>query len=55
MDGAVAGALSHLRQGAGDQVTEQEELQKRIRRNALLLGLLAVAVYVVYYLIEFAR
>ena len=30
-------------------------LQKRIRRSALLLGLLALAVYVAYYLIQLWR
>ena len=33
-------------------MTEQDELQKRIRRNALLLALLALAVYVAYYAIQ---
>ena len=33
-------------------MTRQDELQKRIRRNALLLALLAVAFYLSYYLIQ---
>jgi hypothetical protein len=36
-------------------VRQQDELRKRIRRNALLLGLLALCVYVGYYLIELGR
>ena len=36
-------------------MTEQEELQKRIRRNALQLALLALAFYVAYYLIQLSR
>jgi hypothetical protein len=33
-------------------MSEQEELQKRIRRNALVLALLALAIYVAYYVIH---
>jgi hypothetical protein len=33
-------------------MTERGELQRRIRRNALLLALLAVAIYVGYYLLQ---
>ena len=33
-------------------MSDQEELQKRIRRSALLLALLALAVYVAYYVIH---
>ena len=33
-------------------MTERDELQRRVRRNALLLGLLALGVYVAYYLIQ---
>ena len=36
-------------------MTGHEKLQKRIRRNALLLGLLALAVYVAYYVIQLTR
>jgi hypothetical protein len=36
-------------------VRQQDELRKKIRRNALLLGLLALCVYVAYYLIELGR
>ena len=36
-------------------MTGQDEMQRRIRRNALLLGLLALAVYVAYYLIQLTR
>ncbi len=34
-------------------MNQRDDLRRRIRRDALLLGLLAVAVYVVYYLLEF--
>jgi hypothetical protein len=33
-------------------VTGRGELERRIRRNALLLALLAVAIYVGYYLLQ---
>jgi hypothetical protein len=33
-------------------VTDRDEQQRRIRRNALLLGALALAVYVAYYVIQ---
>jgi hypothetical protein len=36
-------------------VTEQQQMQRRIRRNALLLGFLALAFYVGYYLIQITR
>jgi len=36
-------------------VTDQDELQRRIRRNALLLGLLALAFYAAYYMIQLSR
>lgn len=36
-------------------MTNQEQLQRRIRRNALLLGLLALALYVSYYLIQLSH
>ena len=36
-------------------MTGQDEIQRRIRRNALLLGLLALAFYVAYYVIQLAK
>ncbi len=36
-------------------MTARDELQRRARRTALLLGLLALAVYVAYYLIQLSR
>lgn len=33
-------------------MTQQDELQRRNRRKALLLGLLAAAFYVGYYLLQ---
>jgi hypothetical protein len=36
-------------------VTQQDELQRRIRRNALWLGLVACAFYLAYYLIQMSR
>jgi hypothetical protein len=35
-------------------VTEQDQL-RRVRRNALLLGLLALAIYVGYYLLQLSH
>jgi hypothetical protein len=34
-------------------MTEQEELQRRVRRNAMLLGLLALGFYLAYYFIQY--
>jgi hypothetical protein len=36
-------------------VTEAEERQRKIRRNALLLGLLALVFYVGFYIAQMAR
>jgi hypothetical protein len=36
-------------------VTEQDQLQRRVRRNAWLLALLALAFYASYYLIQLSR
>lgn len=36
-------------------MTDPQILQKRIRRNALLLGLLALAVYAAFYLVQLER
>lgn len=36
-------------------MTEQEEMQRRVRRSALLLGLLALAFYVGYFLFQASR
>lgn len=36
-------------------MTQRDPLQRRVRRNAMLLGLLAVAFYVAYYLVQLAR
>jgi ABC-type amino acid transport system permease subunit len=55
MDGAIAGALPHIRKRPGDQVTDAGERQRKIRRNAILLGLLALAFYVGFYVAQIAR
>ena len=56
MDRAFAGAVPHLPAGPGHQVNrEQQQLQRRVRRNAWLLALLALAVYASYFLIEATR
>ena len=34
-------------------MTGQEELQRRVRRNAVLLGLLALGFYAAYYFIQY--
>jgi hypothetical protein len=36
-------------------MTGQVELQRRVRRNALLLGVLALAFYAGYYLLQLAQ
>jgi hypothetical protein len=36
-------------------VTERDDMQRRVRRNALGLGLLAVAIYLGYYLLQLSR
>jgi hypothetical protein len=36
-------------------VTTRDEQQRKIRRSALLLGLLAFALYVAYYLLQLSH
>jgi hypothetical protein len=36
-------------------MTGQDELQRRVRRNALLLGALALAFYAGYYLLQLSQ
>jgi hypothetical protein len=36
-------------------MTRPDELQRRVRRNALMLGLVAVAFYVGYYLTQLSH
>jgi hypothetical protein len=36
-------------------VIDADERQRRIRRNAILLGLLALAFYVAFYFVQIAR
>lgn len=36
-------------------MSEHDEIQRRVRRNALGLGLLAVAIYLGYYLVQLSR
>jgi uncharacterized membrane protein (DUF485 family) len=36
-------------------VTEERELQKRVRRNALLLALLALGFYVAFFAVQLVR
>ncbi len=60
MDSAVTGPVPHLRRGAGHQVNgpspvihdpESEAGQRRrARRTAILLGILAVAIYLGFIL-----
>ena len=54
MDGALAGALSHLRQPARGAVSGvdsrpgDEQQRRRIRRTAILLALTALGIYVAF-------
>jgi hypothetical protein len=55
MDGALAGAVSHLRGGAGRQVSNKhvtggptDEQRRSIRRTTILLSLVALAIYVAF-------
>lgn len=55
MDGAVAGAVPHLRNAAGLQVSvpvpeKDDELRRRNVRTALWLAATAVAVFVMFLL-----
>jgi hypothetical protein len=55
MDGALAGAVSHIRRGAGRQVSDKkvndgptDEQRRGIRRTTILLTLVALAIYVAF-------
>ena len=52
VDGAFARPVSHLRRTTADQVTaghhNEPELQRRIRRNALMVGGFALLIFVLY-------
>lgn len=36
-------------------MTDQDDIQRRVRRNALLLALVALAFYVGYFLVQASR